>query len=103
MKVYFSQIYLEGENTTFPITNTIIHLLSIQLDKLNKNLNHYEKLFKTDDFSIIFVISATRKSETLNVKGPTTKSKDKETYFLYLYHIGSLVFLPFKYLMFLII
>ncbi|HGA4729071.1 TPA: hypothetical protein ACISU1_004442, partial [Salmonella enterica subsp. enterica serovar Wangata] len=47
----------------------------------NKNLNHYEKLFKTDDFSIIFVISATRKSETLNVKGPTTKSKDKETYF----------------------
>ncbi len=81
MKIYFSQIYLEGEDTTFLVTNTLIHRLSNQLDKLNKKINHYEKLFKTDDFSMIFVISATRKNEVLTVKGPTTKSKNKEIYF----------------------
>ncbi|EBP9775095.1 hypothetical protein AH835_21380 [Salmonella enterica] len=88
MNIYFSQIYLEGEDTTFPITNTLIHLLSHQLDSLDKKIKHYEKLFKGDNYSITFVISATRKDDKLNIKGPTTKSKDKETYFS--------LFIPYK-------
>lgn len=81
MNIYFSQIYLEGEDTTFAVTNTLIHRLSQRLDVLNKKINHYDKLFKGEDFSVVFVISATRKKNTLEVKGPTTYSKDKETSF----------------------
>jgi hypothetical protein len=57
------------------------------LDGLNKSIAHYDKLFKTDDYSIVFYISATREHKDF-VKGAITCSKQKIVEFF--------IFIPYK-------
>lgn len=82
MKVSFSQIYPEID-TSFDMTNTILKELSGEINDLNIVFEHYKKLFNTDDFFIVFIISATRKNPELVVKGPTTLPKKKKAEFVF--------------------
>lgn len=87
MNIQFSQIYAEV-NTSYDITNTILAPLRNYLNGLDKNINHYEKLFLTDDYSVIFIILATRKNNEIIVKDPTPLSKKKQVEFV--------IFVPYK-------
>ncbi|CNC63846.1 Uncharacterised protein [Yersinia pseudotuberculosis] len=86
MNIQFSQIYAEVD-TSYDITNTVLTPLRHYLVMLNKNIMHYNKLFNADDYSIVFIISATRNDKEL-VKGPTTLSKKKKVEFV--------IFIPYK-------
>lgn len=86
MNIQFSQIYAEV-NTSYDITNTVLIPLTNRLDSLNKGIIHYENLFHSIDYSIVFIISATRQDKEL-VKGPTTCSKKKKTEFV--------IYVPYK-------
>ncbi|ECA8972390.1 hypothetical protein ETB55_19010 [Salmonella enterica subsp. enterica serovar Omuna] len=82
MKIKFNQIYAEvGAN--YSITNAVLNPFEDMLNSLNKKISHYEDLFKTDDYTIFFIISATTKNEDLVVKGPTTLSKKKKVEFVF--------------------
>jgi len=80
MKVDFGQIYAEV-GVSFGFTNTVLIELCERIDGLGRVFEHYKKLFKTDDFFVVFIISATMKHDTLSVKGPTTLSKHKTVEF----------------------
>ncbi|MDN7225418.1 hypothetical protein QZL56_19505 [Providencia stuartii] len=86
MKILFSQIYAEID-TSYDITNSVLIPLKNNLDALDKNIIHYEKLFKTNDYSVVFIITSTRGNSPL-VKGPTTLSKKKKVEFV--------IFIPYK-------
>ncbi|WMY92608.1 hypothetical protein [Snodgrassella communis] len=86
MKINFIQVYAEID-TSYDITNTVLIPLKKYLNGLNKSVVHYDKLFKTDDYRIVFYISATREHKDF-VKGPKTYSKQKKVEFF--------IFLPYK-------
>lgn len=79
MRILFSQVYAEV-NTELRVTNTLLNEVSSRLNSFGYEFNHYQKLFNGDDYSIVFVISATREKKDL-VKGPLTISKDRKVYF----------------------
>lgn len=85
-EIFFSQLYAEVD-TNYSITNTVFYKISNRIDKLHRSFKHYEKLFKGDEFSIVFVISATRENKEL-IKGPLTISKEITSYFS--------IFIPYK-------
>ncbi|WP_369608571.1 hypothetical protein ABV523_16895 [Snodgrassella alvi] len=86
MKIIFLQLYAEVE-ANYDITNTVLKPLRINLNELNKTLPHYDKLFKTTDYDLIFTISATQEHKDL-VYGPLASSKRKEVLFT--------IFIPYK-------
>lgn len=86
MKISFIQAYAEID-TSYDITNTVLIPLRKYLNGLNKSIAHYDKLFKTDDYTIFFYISATREHKDF-VKGPMTYSKQKVVEFF--------IFIPYK-------
>ncbi|OCG16451.1 hypothetical protein A9G09_00045 [Gilliamella sp. wkB292] len=86
MKIYFPQLYAEVE-ANYDITNTVLKPLRTNLNKLNKTLPHYDKLFKTTDYDLFFTISATQENKNL-VYGPLASSKRKEVLFT--------IFIPYK-------
>ncbi|MGS0897314.1 hypothetical protein ACVBGC_33055 [Burkholderia stagnalis] len=82
MKISFGQIYPEV-GASFDFTNTILIELSEGLNGLGGSFFHYEKLFSGDDFSVVFIISATKESEKFFVKGPTTLAKRRRVEFVF--------------------
>jgi hypothetical protein len=62
-------------------------ILCEKLDDIGASFAYYNKLFKTDDFSVIFYISAAKRSNLL-IKGPTTLSKRKKIEFV--------IYIPYK-------
>lgn len=81
MKIRFGQIYPEI-GVSFKFTNTVLNALREKLDGLGRVFGHYRKLFDVEDFSVVFIISATTKHDALVVKGPTTLPKRKEVEFV---------------------
>ncbi|WP_249744642.1 hypothetical protein [Burkholderia pyrrocinia] len=81
MKISFGQIYPEV-GVSFDFTNTVLAELNEGINSLEGSFAHYVKLFSGDDFSVVFIISATKKSDILSVKGPTTLAKKKRVEFV---------------------
>ncbi|WP_083214539.1 MULTISPECIES: hypothetical protein [Burkholderia cepacia complex] len=81
MKISFGQIYPEV-GASFDFTNTVLAELNDGINSLKGSFSHYAKLFSGDDFSVVFIISATKKSDALSVKGPTTLAKKKRVEFV---------------------
>ncbi|MCX8714604.1 hypothetical protein J3U51_06265, partial [Gilliamella sp. B3781] len=75
MKIDFLQLYAEV-GVCYEITDAVLNPLIENLNELNKTLPHYDKLFKTTDYELVFTISATQEHKNL-VYGPTTSSKNK--------------------------
>lgn len=86
MKIDFLFLWAEV-GVYYEITNTVLNPLRKNLNELNKTLPHYNKLFKTIDYDLVFTISATQNNKDL-VKGPLTLSKRKEVHFS--------IFIPYK-------
>ncbi|MCX8712213.1 hypothetical protein J3U57_06630 [Gilliamella sp. B3464] len=86
MKIDFLQLYAEV-GVCYEITDAVLNPLIENLNELNKTLPHYDKLFKTTDYELVFTISATQEHKNL-VYGPTTSSKNKVVYFT--------IFIPYK-------
>ncbi|OCL22683.1 hypothetical protein [Gilliamella sp. wkB171] len=86
MKIDFLLLWAEV-GIRYEITNTVLNPLIKNLNKLNKTLPHYDKLFKTTDYDLVFTISATQEHKNL-VYGPLTLSKRKEVHFS--------IFIPYK-------
>ncbi|MCX8642525.1 hypothetical protein J3U65_01760 [Gilliamella sp. B3791] len=86
MKIDFLFLWAEV-GVCYEITNTVLNPWRSNLNKLNKTLPHYDKLFKTTDYELVFTISATQEHKNL-VYGPTTSSKNKVVYFT--------IFIPYK-------
>ena len=80
MKFDFSQIYPEID-TDFDLSGMLLELLCERLDSLQKEINHYNKKFQGDDYSIVFIISATRNKVSLETKGPRFLRKSREVEF----------------------
>ncbi|WP_321790358.1 hypothetical protein [Burkholderia pyrrocinia] len=81
MKISFGQIYPEV-GASFDFTNTVLAELNEGINSLGANFAHYIKLFSSDEFSVVFIISATKKSDGLSVKGPTTLAKKRRVEFV---------------------
>lgn len=81
MNISFGQIYPEID-TDFNLTNTILIELKTKINKFNQSFRTYESAFKTRDFSTIFIVSATKKNDTLTIDGPTIFRKDKSIEFV---------------------
>lgn len=81
MNIAFTQIYNESA-TSFNLSSELLGLCRNHLDALNKQIVFFENKFKTDSFELVFIISATRKSDELKVMGPTNLYKSKETEFV---------------------
>lgn len=81
MNIAFTQIYNESA-TNFNLSSELLGLCRKHLDALNKQIVFFENKFKTDSFELVFIISATRKSDELKVMGPTNLYKSKETEFV---------------------
>ena len=69
MKSQFTQIYAEV-GVAFDLPHLLLKALRAKLDALGKTVPVFAKRFKTDDFVIDYIISATRRSGDLHVKGP---------------------------------
>ncbi|WP_175691756.1 hypothetical protein [Burkholderia anthina] len=81
MEIGFGQIYPEV-GAFFDFTNTVLVELNEGINSLKISFAHYIKLFSSDEFSVVFIISATKKSDALSVKGPTTLMKKKRVEFV---------------------
>ncbi|MCX8729217.1 hypothetical protein J3U66_02355 [Gilliamella sp. B2969] len=86
MKINFPLLWAEV-GVRYEITNTVLNPLIENLNALNKTLPHYDKLFKTTDYDLFFIISATQEYKDL-VKGPLASSKRKVVNFS--------IFIPYK-------
>ncbi|OCL28719.1 hypothetical protein [Gilliamella sp. wkB171] len=86
MKIDFLFLWAEV-GVYYEITNTVLNPLVENLNKLNKTLPHYDKLFKTTDYDLFFTISATQENKNL-VYGPLASSKRKVVHFS--------IFIPYK-------
>ena len=80
MKFSFGQIYPEV-GARFSLPGTLLTLLRSRLDELQKEIKHFKNKFPEDDFSIVFIISATRKKDRVEAKGPTYLHKRREIEF----------------------
>lgn len=70
MKISFTQIYVEL-NTSFDLSGGLLQLLAGQLNLLKKEISALQKKFEGKDFTLAFIITATRQSDDVQVKGPT--------------------------------
>ncbi|MGE9549454.1 hypothetical protein [Snodgrassella sp. CS2] len=86
MKIDFLFLWAEV-GVYYEITNTVLNPWRSNLNKLNKTLPHYDKLFKTTDYELVFTISATQEHKNL-VYGPLASSKRKVVHFS--------IFIPYK-------
>ncbi|OCL28724.1 hypothetical protein [Gilliamella sp. wkB171] len=86
MKINFPFLWAEV-GVYYEIRNTVFNPLIENLNKLNKTLPHYDKLFKTTDYDLFFTISATLENKDL-VYGPLASSKRKVVNFS--------IFIPYK-------
>jgi hypothetical protein len=75
MKIEFGQIYVEV-GTSFELSSMLLRLMRTLLDELHKEIPHFAKIFKTADFKLVFIITATRNASTLTVRGPTILRKN---------------------------
>lgn len=87
MNIEFGQIYVEL-NTDFDLPSFLLKKLREELDSLGKDISHFNAIFKHSDFKLVFIISATRKNDELNVKGPTLVRKNPAAEFV--------IFIPYK-------
>jgi hypothetical protein len=81
MKFDLGRIFPEV-NTSFSLTSDLLYLLCDQLNALNKEIKHFNKIFDCPGYSIVLIISATRKNNSLDVKGPIVLRKRKEVEFV---------------------
>ncbi|WP_421558401.1 hypothetical protein [Pseudomonas canadensis] len=81
MNISFGQIYPEID-TAFNLTNTILVELKKKINDLNQSFSSYESIFKTNNYSAMLTISATRKNDTLIINGPIVYKKDKTIEFV---------------------
>jgi hypothetical protein len=86
MKFDFTQLYAEVD-TDFDLSHMILRPLRLELDSLGKNILPLALKLKSDDFTLKFIISATRKSSVLKVKGPLFLYKRK--------HVEFSLFIPY--------
>ena len=74
MNIEFGQIYAEIE-TDFYFAATLLAYLEGRLDALHKKLLYYEKKYGNSDYTLAFIISATRKNTEMQARGPTVLRK----------------------------
>lgn len=81
MKINFSQLYAEvGVSFSPPIE--VLRVLNKKVNSLNKEIPFFKKKFNDEDFTLGIVISATRKNDVFEVKGPTYFKKSKTVDFV---------------------
>lgn len=81
MDVNFAQIYPEID-THFRFTNTVLRQLKGRMNSLNQHFLGPRTVLKTDHYSIIFTISATRGNDALEICGPIFHRQDKSVEFV---------------------
>ncbi len=87
MNIEFGQIYVELD-TDFDLPSLLLKRLREELDVLGKEISHFNRIFKNADFKLVFIISATRKTDELNIKGPNLVRKKPAAEFV--------IFIPYK-------
>ena len=80
MKFNFTQIYAEVD-TDFDLSHMILRPLRGELDSLGMNIPLFANKLNAEEFTLTFIISATRKSNALDVKGPLFLYKRKQVEF----------------------
>lgn len=69
MKISFTQIYAEV-GTSFGLSGALLTVLAKRLNGLKKDIPSLREKRGWKDFTIVLIITATRKSDELQVKGP---------------------------------
>lgn len=74
MKISFSQIYPEiGVN--YNISSVHLKAFKAKMEDIKLKLEFFEKKLKTDDFNLIFNISAKIQKESFSLVGPLVRKK----------------------------
>jgi len=87
MNIYFGQIS-SVPGADFGLSGMLLKLLRERLDGLHKEIKFFKDKFKGEEFSIVFIISATRDKTSVEAKGPAYLRKKKEIEFA--------VYIPYK-------
>lgn len=82
MKINFSAIYPEVD-TSFSLHHALMKQLVRKLNDLNMTIDFFNKKFDGNDFTLAIIISATRKKNDLEIKGPALLKKDKSAEFAF--------------------
>lgn len=80
MKIFFRVIYHEP-GTSFDLSLKIFKLLSEKLSNLNITMRSLSKKNDTTNYALAFIISATQKSEHIEIFGPNIRYKAEEIEF----------------------
>ncbi|WP_010504042.1 hypothetical protein [Paenibacillus elgii] len=81
MNIDFTQLYYEPGTRFDSITPMILDLLYERLDALKVSIPHFEEKLKDENYSLVFIISATKEKTTLEVRGPNILRKSKDVEF----------------------
>lgn len=87
MRVFVGQIYIQPE-ANYPFSHNFQKWISEELSKIVEPSDSFLKKY-TDDFDLIFRISAKKEIDEIEVKGPTVFKKDKDIEFT--------IFLPYDH------
>ena len=87
MKCDFTQIYAEI-GAAYSSSHMLLNPLQQKLDALGKNIPFLAEKLKADDFEINYIISATRKFDSMYTKGPLFLHKRKRVEFA--------IFVPYR-------
>ncbi|MCY1013076.1 hypothetical protein OV079_47605 [Nannocystis pusilla] len=80
MRIALTQISPEA-GVSFGLSGSVLELVRDQLNALRKNIPHFAKIFGEEDYKIVFIITATRKLDSLSVKGPNILKRHKSAEF----------------------
>jgi len=72
----------------YSMTDSVLDPLEEVLFNLDKRLAHFDKLWKGDDYRLVFTIGATTKNDVIKFYGPLTLSKSRAVHFS--------IFIPYK-------
>lgn len=87
MKCNFTQIYAEV-GAAYSLSHMLLNPLQQRLDALGKYIPLLGDKLKSDDFVLNFIISATRKNDSMYTKGPSFLPKRKRVEFS--------IFIPYR-------
>ncbi|MFL6463706.1 MAG: hypothetical protein ACJ73N_04770 [Bryobacteraceae bacterium] len=85
MRIALASVYNEV-GTSFHLPHLVVKVLRERLQQLlaSTEILEFNEKFRTGDFSVGFIISATRKKETFTVEGPIFMKKPKGIDFIFL-------------------